>query len=131
MVRDLDPRYIGVKIDPGNNFAQEGYEHFTYQIRLLKEYIAALGAKDAAPLRIGHPDIDKGWIRPFLPAYAGMADYKSIFSLLKETGFAGPAVLMPFYHEDNPELLMKDFEKELAYLKGCAGGIDERSLSMP
>ena len=120
LVKDLDPRFIGIKLDPGNNFAQEGYEHFGYQIRLLGEYIAAIGAKDGAPLRIGDPDVAKGWVRPFVPAYAGMADYKSIFPILKETGFTGPAVLMPFYHEDNPELLMKEFTKEIAYLKSAA-----------
>lgn len=120
MVKDLNPQYIGVKIDPGNNFAQEGYEKFGYQIRLLGEYIAAIGAKDGAPLKIGDPNIAKGWTRPFLPAFAGMADYPAIFPILKEIGFTGPAILMPFYHEDNPELLMKDFTKEIAYLKKAA-----------
>ena len=50
-----------------------------------------------------------------------MADYKSIFPLLKGVGFSGPAILMPFYHENEPELLMRDLTKEIAYLKGAAG----------
>jgi hypothetical protein len=44
--------HVGIKLDPGNNYAQEGYEDFTYQIHLLKEYIQAFGAKDACSLRI-------------------------------------------------------------------------------
>lgn len=120
MVRNLDPRYVGIKIDPGNNFAQEGYEHFPYQIRLLKEFIAALGAKDACALRIGHGDECKGWVKPFAPAFAGQTDYPTVFSVLHEIGFNGPAVLMPFYNEDNLTRLKQDFTKEIAYLKGCA-----------
>lgn len=120
-VKDLDPRYIGIKIDPGNNFAQEGYEHFTYQIRLLGEYIAALGSKDACALRVWDGlDETKGWQKPFMPAFAGQANYKQIFGLLKEINFQGPAVLMPFYHEDNLQRLKKDFTKEIQYLKACA-----------
>ena len=52
MVRDLDPRYIGIKMDPGNNLAQEGYELFDYQVELLGEYLAAIGEKDAGLFRI-------------------------------------------------------------------------------
>lgn len=120
IVRDLDSRYIGIKLDPGNNFGWEGYEHFGYQIRLLGEYIAALGAKDAGLLRIGDPATEKGWVRQFLPAYAGCVDYENIFPILKEIGFTGPAILMPFYHEDNPAKLMSEFSKEISYLKNAA-----------
>ncbi|NLE12220.1 MAG: sugar phosphate isomerase/epimerase [Clostridiales bacterium] len=128
MVKDLDPRYVGIKIDPGNNLAQEGYEHWDYQVGLLGEYIAALGAKDAAHLRNGDPDSpSKGWSRPFVPAYEGMADYRRIYSLLHAAGFASgesaiPSILMPFYHEKEPELLMRCLEKEIKYLKTCASG---------
>ena len=117
MVRGLDARYIGVKIDPGNSFAQEGTEYFPYQIRLLGEYVAALGAKDACALRIGGDGSDKGWRKPFVPAFAGQSDYGQVFPVLREIGFDGPAVLMPFYHEDNLALLKQDFTKEIAYLK--------------
>ena len=117
-IKGLNPRWIGIKLDPGNNYAQEGFEVYRYQIPLLGEYIAALGAKDA--LLVQDPDKGdgtKGWRRPFAPAFEGCSDYKQVFTELKKVGFHGPAVLMPFYHEDNYELLERDLKKEIAYFK--------------
>ena len=55
-LKDLDPTHIGVKLDPGNNVQQEGFELWNYQIPLLGEYISALGVKDAN--LIVHPEAD-------------------------------------------------------------------------
>mgnify|MGYP005857321707 CR=1 FL=1 len=57
LVKELNPDYIGIKIDPGNNYNQEGYEDFEYQVNLLNEYIGALGAKDACSC--GQPNPNK------------------------------------------------------------------------
>lgn len=120
-VKGLDPRYIGIKADPGNNLAQEGYELFDYQIRLLGEYLTALGAKNAALFR----GADGIWRRSFVPAQEGIADYNLIMRELKGIGFDGPAVLMPFYHEQEPELLTEKLKAELAYLKACEQQADK------
>lgn len=84
-IKSLDPRYIGVKIDPGNNFAQEGYEYFDYQADLLGEYIAALGAKNAVFQK------ENGKFRPaFAPSHQGIADYHVVYRELKRIDFGGP-----------------------------------------
>lgn len=114
LVQGLDPKTVGVKIDPGNNLAQEGYELFDYQIELLGEYVAALGAKDACVRYSGE---GKGWRRAFAPAYEGMADFPLIFRQLHKIGFDGPAILMPFYHEQEPDRLLECLKKEIAYFK--------------
>ena len=117
MVKDLDPQYIGVKLDPGNNLTFEGYERFDYQIRLLREYITALGVKDTAIERANaNANTDgKGWRRRFVPATEGLADYDLILRELQGVGFDGPCVLMPFYEERT------DFDDalagEVAYLR--------------
>ena len=121
LVRDLDPRYIGIKIDPGNNIQQEGYELFDYQIRLLREYIAAVGAKSGAMYRYQSPDNNSnGWRRVNVPAQDGAADYHLIYRELGRIGFDGPSILMPFYHENEPERLLEALRGEIAYLKACA-----------
>ena len=118
MVRALDPRYIGIKLDPGNNREQEGYERFDYQIPLLGEYIAALGAKDAAQSRTGDPaDARKGWKTAFVPAYEGQSEYLQIFAELDKIGFDGPAILMPFYAADDYAALTDRLQREIAYFK--------------
>ena len=120
LVKDLDPRYVGIKLDPGNNYCQEGYEQFPYQIGLLKEYIAALGAKDACALRTGEEGDQKGWKTYMVPAYAGQTDYVEVFRLLYAVGFDGPAILMPFYEEFNLPALQRALTREIAYFKKCA-----------
>ena len=118
--QDRDPRYLGIKLDPGNNLCQEGYEFFPYQIELLKEYIAAIGEKDARLVRCGDPALShKGWYREFVPAQEGIADYEMIFREMKKHGVAVPGILMPFYHENDPAALAAAFKKEVAYFKGC------------
>jgi len=119
MVKDLDPQYIGVKIDPGNNLTFEGYERFDYQIRLLRDYITAVGVKDTEIGR--NPGVTtggKGWWRRFAPITEGLADYGLIVSELLKVGFDGPMVFMPFYEEKDTARLMKLLGEEVAYLRG-------------
>lgn len=117
-VRELNPKYIGIKLDAGNNINQEGYEYFSYQIPLLKEYIAAIGEKDACMMRgEDKGDGNKGWYRVFVPACEGYTNYKEIFTELKNVDFKGPGILMPFYNVDNYALMEENLKKEIAYFK--------------
>ena len=121
IVRDLDPRYIGIKIDPGNNIQQEGSELFNYQIALLREYIAAVGAKSGALYRDQSSNDDSnGWKRINVPAQEGVANYHLIYRELGKIRCDGPSILMPFYHENEPDLLLEELRGEIAYLKKCA-----------
>ena len=118
LVEGLEPAHIGIKLDPGNSLAQEGYEYFPYQIDLLGEYVAALGAKDGCSLR-NQPfdDEAKGWKRVFAPATEGQTNYPLIFRELCRAGFDGPVILMPFYHENDEAARTSVLKKELLYLK--------------
>lgn len=120
LVKDLDPRYIGIKLDPGNNLTFEGYERFDYQIRLLREYITALGVKDTSvERRPGCTTGGKGWVRRFVPINEGMADYDLILRELLRVGFDGPMILMPFYEADSREELLRLIGGEAAYLRAA------------
>lgn len=123
MVKGLDPRFIGVMIDPGNNLHQEGHERWDYQIQLLGEYIAAVGAKDAARFRTGDPSsATKGWVSEFVPAYEGVANWQQIFEELARIAFQGPMVLMPFYDTDDFCTMFEKFRREVRYLKKLEKG---------
>ena len=100
-IKDLDPKYIGIKMDPGNHICQEGYEFWDYQVDLIGDYICALGAKGAAMFRDGDSNTDNGWVRRFVPAQEGAVNYKEIYSLLLKASYDGPTVLMPFYYSDD------------------------------
>ena len=118
--KDLDPQYLGIKIDLGNNLCQEGFENIEYQVDLLGEYVAAVGEKDAALIRKNeNEEGSKGWERAFVPAYKGIANYDLLFASLKKNNISVPGVLMPFYHGDEMVLLEKELEREVAYFKRC------------
>ena len=118
-IKDLDPRHIGVKLDPGNNAQQEGFELWNYQIPLLGEYISVLSVKDANLFEREETDIAGGkqFTRRFVPLPEGISDYPQILSELKKINFEGPAVFMPFYNETNLPLLEENLKKELAYFR--------------
>ncbi len=122
-MKGLDPRYIGIKMDPGNNVCQEGYEMFWYQIGLLKDYLSALGAKDVGYFKTeGVVDGNKGWHPVWLPAYEGMINYQNIFTWLKQADFKGPVIAMPFYERETSEEMEQTVARELAYFKSCNQG---------
>ncbi len=114
-IKDLDPKYIGVKIDPGNNYCQEGYEYFDYQVDLLGEYIASLGAKNAVyNYRHGR------WLPMFTPSHMGIADYKKVYGELNKIGFDGPTILMPLYDAKDVDEYKQLIKEEMVYLEECS-----------
>lgn len=118
-IKDLDPRYIGIKLDPGNHVCQEGFEFWDYQVDLIGEYISALGAKGAGMFRDGDPNINNGWTKRFVPAQEGAIDYKEIYSLLLNKDFKGPTVLMPFYYPEDYGKMIACLKDELKYIDSC------------
>ena len=122
VVRDLNPAAIGVKVDPGNSIVHVGDEGWDYQIPLLGEYVAALGAKDGCSVRT--PDAEgpkKGWTRRFVPVDEGETDWEEVYRLLHGIGFGGPVVLMPFYRRlCEAEAFPGVVKREVEYLKGIA-----------
>jgi len=130
LVRDLDPAFIGIMIDPGNNICQEGYEHYSYQMPLLGEYVAAVGAKDGCTTRSGDPESpSKGWRKRFVPVYEGETNWEELYDELDNIGCSGAMVLMPFYDTEDLDLLVEKLGEEVSYLKrierGCRNGAEE------
>ena len=116
IVKDLNPEYIGIKLDFGNNIQQEGYEIANYQIELLQNYIAAVSVKNADILK----DVNGNSIRRFVPANEGIINYKTVFEELKKIKYKGIAILMPFYYENDFNLHYKTALKEYEYLSALA-----------
>lgn len=113
-IKNLDPRYVGIKVDPGNNANQEGTERPLYQVELLQEYIAAIGIKDTAFF----PNTDKkGYYKAFVPCGEGVNDYKEYLSEMKKYNFKGPGIFMPFYEENDVSVLKTKLLGEIEYIK--------------
>jgi sugar phosphate isomerase/epimerase len=118
LVEGLDPRHLALQLDPGNQRC-EGWEDFAYQLDLLGPHVGAVAVKDLRWLRdetrAGDPD--KGWYTAFCALDEGIIDWHAIARELTARGFAGHLVLMPFYHERDPSLLLATLARDARWLR--------------
>lgn len=119
LVEGLNPKYVALEPDPGNQVMQEGYEVWHYGFNLLSEYVAALGVKDAVWIHnsIRSDEPDKGWRREWAPIYEGIVNWQEVVTQLRSISFKGPLVFMPFYDECDFITQTEKFHREVAYLR--------------
>jgi sugar phosphate isomerase/epimerase len=124
LVRDLDPKAVGVELDPGNQ-THEGLEDWARSAHLLGEYLVALGVKDSRqhrePSRGDEPT--KGWSRWWCPIDEGVINWHAVLSALKAVGFAGTLEFMPFYEPHNVFAQLATLKREVAYLRGVEAAV--------
>ena len=53
----------------------------------------------------------------WLPAYEGQTNWQVVYRELLKIGYDGAMMLMPFYDENEPSVLMDKCRKEVAYLR--------------
>ena len=83
-----------------------------------KEYLAAIGTKDACMQRSGDPNnAEKGWRNEFVPVFEGRNNWRTIICELRKIAFDGPMILMPFYDTEDFPVLFDKLKREVAYLK--------------
>jgi sugar phosphate isomerase/epimerase len=124
LVNGLDPRHVGVELDPGNQ-THEGYEDWARSAHLLGEYLVALGVKDSRqhrePSRGDEPG--KGWSRWWCPIDEGVVNWHSVLGALKSVGFSGTLVFMPFYEPHNVFAQLETLKREVTYLRGVEAAV--------
>ncbi|MGJ3244274.1 MAG: sugar phosphate isomerase/epimerase family protein [Opitutales bacterium] len=123
LIEGLPADAIGVELDPGNQ-AWEGFEAWGKSARLLGEHLCAVGVKDVLWRRESEPDPDdprKGWRQDWALLEDGVVDWQALIDALRSIAFAGPLVLMPHYHPDNPEGQTAGIRRDVAYLKQLLG----------
>jgi len=125
VINGLPARWIGIELDPGNQ-SFEGYEDWGRTARLLAGYIVAAAVKDTLLMRdaLRTSEPDKGWQRTWAPIDEGVVNWHDFLKSLAVIDFAGSYVFMPFYHEDNPELMTDNLKREVAYLRQIMASIN-------
>lgn len=99
MIADLDPRRVGAQLD-GGNMVMEGMENWRKACRLLGKHLAAFSIKDGRWVRsesFDSEDPRKGWKCEFVPCMEGVINWQEVGEGLRDVGFDGPLVFMPFY----------------------------------
>ncbi len=127
IVEGLPAQWIGVELDPGNQ-THEGYEEWGRSLRLLGEYLVAVGIKDSTVsrdmTRAAMPD--KGWTRRWCPLPEGVTNWQTLLTALDRNDFSGTLVFMPFYHENDPVLRTRALKEEVSYLRAQMAAVLEQ-----
>jgi len=124
IVKGLDPKAVGVMLDPGNQ-VHEGMENWLRSCQLLGEYLAAAGIKDVAIVRDGAKvsEPQKGWKREWVPCDEGVTDWYAFVRGLKAVEFDGTFVFMPFYDSDDPDKMTEKLTREVAYVRSVVEAV--------
>ncbi|MGC8552497.1 MAG: sugar phosphate isomerase/epimerase family protein [Phycisphaerae bacterium] len=94
MVDGLNPKYIGVIIDPGNTVV-EGYENFCMAVEMPGPYLAEVHIKNAMRVKTDN-DGRQRWGVKWDSLAAGMADLHELRLALHKNNFSGWLLLEDF-----------------------------------
>jgi len=114
LVRDFDPRCIGVYIDPGH-LAIDG-EDLSLGISMVREHLVLVASKSPAWFRTEKDGAVK-WEHHLVPLREGLVDWLEVLKLLKSVDYAGPISLHSEYEDLSREELIRVTRDDLAYLK--------------
>ncbi|MDF2721123.1 MAG: xylose isomerase [Paenibacillus sp.] len=118
IVEDLPPEYVGIMLDPGNQF-HEGREHYGKAAALLGRYLAAVGVKDIAVRQdsANRDKPNKGWVTEWAPCQDGLINWHEISDNL--SALTDPIVINLQMHYDHPDRrkLLDTLKIEWAYIE--------------
>jgi sugar phosphate isomerase/epimerase len=110
MMKDLDPKQMGVCFDIGHATLEGGYA-WPINARLIEPHFSAVFVKDFAWQKT-----DKGWRAQWCPLGDGMVN-RAFFNDLKKSAFAGPIAQHHEYPLGNPAEMLAALQKDLKVLK--------------
>jgi len=110
MLKDLDPRHMGVCFDVGHATIEGGLSH-PIEARLMQRHFTAVFVKDFLWERT-----DNGWRERWVPLGDGMVA-KSFFNWLKTTTFAGPISQHHEYGHGEGRPMIAKMQKDLKVLR--------------
>jgi sugar phosphate isomerase/epimerase len=90
LVRELDPRFIGITFDPANMIV-EGKEDWEYGLSLICDYIANVHVKN-----VSWKLTDEGWTWEWSEMHQGMLDWPHLIFLIRQTGYRGHCAIEDF-----------------------------------
>jgi|GEM_PF-723050 len=125
LVYGLDPNWIGVELDPGNQ-AWEGYERPELSVGLLGEYLRAFGIKDVSWMRDESKKAEprKGWKQDWATLDEGIVNWYDVLRQLKRVEFEGTFVWMPFYDTGDFEAHKRKLKREVAYMRKVVAEVE-------
>jgi len=90
LVRELDPRYVGITFDPANMMV-EGKEDWEYGLSLICDYIANVHVKN-----VSWKVSEEGWTWEWSAMQQGMLDWPYLIFLIRKSGYTGDCAIEDF-----------------------------------
>ncbi len=110
MIKDLDPRHMGVCFDIGHATIEGGLSH-PIEAHLMQRHFTAVFVKDFLWERA-----ENGWRERWVPLGDGMVE-KSFFKWLKTTTFAGPISQHHEYDHGEGRPMIAKMQKDVRVLR--------------
>ena len=110
MIKDLDPRHMGVCFDIGHATLEGGLS-WPIEARLMERQFTAVFVKDFIWQRT-----DRGWREQWVPLGDGMVD-KAFFEWLKTASFTGPICQHHEYDHGEGKPMIAKMQKDLKVLR--------------
>ena len=114
LVRGLDPRYVGIYLDPGH-LAIDG-EDPEMAFDMVRDYLALVAVKSPAWFCSQEGD-EVRWEDRFVPLREGMVNWRQVFALLRTLQYDGVLSLHSEYEDLSHEELLRVTRDDLSYLR--------------
>ncbi|HTD68220.1 MAG TPA: sugar phosphate isomerase/epimerase family protein [Candidatus Limnocylindria bacterium] len=114
LIRELDPRFMGVFFDIGHATIEGGYS-WPVQAKLMETFFSVVSVKDFKWAKG-----DKGWRAEWCPLGEGMIS-RQFFDTLKKSSFNGPITQQFEYPLGTGRELVAALKKDLAVLRNWIG----------
>lgn len=114
IIRDLDPKFIGVFFDIGHATIEGGYS-WPVQAKLMEPFFSTISVKDFTWVKG-----DKGWRADWCPLGDGMVS-RTFFQSLKKSNFHGPITQQFEYPMGEGKEMIAALKKDLKVLKSWIG----------
>ena len=121
LVKDFDPRYVGVFADVGH-LSLVG-EPLPMALDIVKEYLSAVAVKDLIRERV-MAEGKRTWKLRVMPLREGFVDWRTLIELLLKVKFTGPISMHSEYSEYDLETVIDQTKIDIRFFKKLIKNFD-------
>jgi sugar phosphate isomerase/epimerase len=114
LVRDFDPRHIGVYVDPAH-LSIDG-EDLPMAFNMVREHLTLVSAKSYGWFHT-EKDGEKVWEHRLVPLSEGIVDWREVLEILGSLNYDGPISLHSEYEDLSREELLRVTRADLAHIR--------------
>ena len=114
LLKDFDPKAVGVNYDIGHATIEGGIGGWINSYRICGPYVRGIAVKDF----VWAKDAKGNWREQWKPIGEGMVHFPQFFGMVAQSGFAGPLQVHFEYPLGGPQETYTAMKRDLAKLRG-------------